>query len=466
MKHLRIIWIIALILSVVGCNLKGNRSIIVCGNIGDQSLSAVELKLRDTILVDSVKNGCFKFEIKNGYNAYANIHLRKWVPLYISENDSLHISLNGDGFIEYSGVGYGKCEYLYKKDMLADELGINDPRKIDIKLFSSLPNDFIDKVDSIKLLRLNLLKKYQQKHSGMNKVFINNEDKLINYYSINQLFKYPDVHKMLTKVEPDLPIDYFNFVEDIQTNDKVLFGFRDYKTALNYFLEYKAKKSHKEKQIDLLYAKYNLSKKLFKCNEIFENITSRFIGQYMNFNGIDKIDSLYFDFLQLAKNDCYKNRLKKAYSKWESLKTGRKAPEFEIKNAEGKLIKLSDFYGKIVYIDCWSTYCGPCIAEIPAMKKLSDEFNNEDIVFISISFDSDNKRWKKKLKEYNLNSVNLFTGGIKHPFKYDYNIKGLPRYILIDSEGTIIDATAEKPSEVKLRLKELVKTTYAKSNHR
>jgi thiol-disulfide isomerase/thioredoxin len=51
------------------------------------------------------------------------------------------------------------------------------------------------------------------------------------------------------------------------------------------------------------------------------------------------------------------------------LAKGNKAPEFEIINEKGTVVRLSDFYGKFVYIDCWSSFCGPCIKEMPDMKK-------------------------------------------------------------------------------------------------
>ena len=93
---------------------------------------------------------------------------------------------------------------------------------------------------------------------------------------------------------------------------------------------------------------------------------------------------------------------------------------------------------------------------MPAMKKLADELKNKRIVFISISSDEIIDRWLSKVKDFNMNTINLCTEGARHKFNNDYNAKAFPRYILIDDKGFIIDATAEKPSEIKEKLEQLL----------
>ena len=91
------------------------------------------------------------------------------------------------------------------------------------------------------------------------------------------------------------------------------------------------------------------------------------------------------------------------------------------------------------------------------MKKLSDELNKENIVFISISSDNDKEKWLSKIKEFKLvNTINLCTEGTNHRFNNDYNAKAFPRYILIDDKGYILDATADKPSVIKEKLEQLL----------
>ena len=69
------------------------------------------------------------------------------------------------------------------------------------------------------------------------------------------------------------------------------------------------------------------------------------------------------------------------------LKVSTNAPNFNLPNQNGETISLSDLKGKYVYIDVWATWCGPCIAEIPSLKKVEKLYHNKNIEFVSISID-------------------------------------------------------------------------------
>jgi thiol-disulfide isomerase/thioredoxin len=83
---------------------------------------------------------------------------------------------------------------------------------------------------------------------------------------------------------------------------------------------------------------------------------------------------------------------------------------FDYQNHSGKRTKLEDFRGKYVYIDVWATWCGPCRAEIPALKKIDQKYHNKNIVFVSISIDDtkDFEKWKTFVTEKQLSGVQLF----------------------------------------------------------
>ncbi|MGQ1910601.1 TlpA family protein disulfide reductase [Marinifilum sp. RC60d5] len=132
---------------------------------------------------------------------------------------------------------------------------------------------------------------------------------------------------------------------------------------------------------------------------------------------------------------------------------GKPAPQFTLFDINGKEVSLSDFKGKMVMMDCWATWCGPCVRGLPKFNKLKEKYAGENIVFLSISVDEDVELWKRKVNE---NKGGLFTGiqlntSInKNTFKKDLMVQGIPRYILIGADGLLIRREAPRPGTAEL----------------
>ncbi len=135
------------------------------------------------------------------------------------------------------------------------------------------------------------------------------------------------------------------------------------------------------------------------------------------------------------------------------LSKGKKSPEFKnYENYEGGTVSLADLKGKYVYIDLWATWCAPCKAEIPFLKLAEKEYHGKKIAFVSISVDDekDYEKWKKMVKEKELSGIQLFSKQDKL-FTEAYKLNGIPRFILIDPNGNIVDSNAPRPSDEKLK---------------
>ena len=147
-------------------------------------------------------------------------------------------------------------------------------------------------------------------------------------------------------------------------------------------------------------------------------------------------------------------------SKLSKLK-GTPSPKFnDYENYKGGTTSLDDLKGKYVYLDIWATWCGPCKAEIPYLKAIEKEFHDNNIAFVSISIDKKEAydKWKEMIVEKELSGIQLFADNDwNSQFVQDYEIEGIPRFILVDDKGNIVNADAPRPSNPKLKelLKEL-----------
>lgn len=134
------------------------------------------------------------------------------------------------------------------------------------------------------------------------------------------------------------------------------------------------------------------------------------------------------------------------------LKTGDQGLNFSFPDNNGKTVKFADLKGKVVLIDVWATWCGPCKAEIPHLKKLETEMHGTDVQVVSISVDEekDKAKWQKMIKDEQLGGLQLFASGWGDFAQY-YKITGIPRFMVFDRQGKVVTIDSPRPSSPELK---------------
>lgn len=190
-----------------------------------------------------------------------------------------------------------------------------------------------------------------------------------------------------------------------------------------------------------------------------EDIRDWYITQLLDeaftYSDFNETSFVYEEFKKICQNKDYLNLLERKCQTALRLQPGNPAPDFELKDINGQTVKLSDFRGKVVYIDFWSRSCPPCVQEFKnAMDKFREAYKDFDITYIYINVNDNEAIWKKAVAEYNLQGINLIAEGWeKNPVYQAYNVMGIPHYVLIDKEGKIVTNKCDRPSII-LMLKE------------
>lgn len=213
----------------------------------------------------------------------------------------------------------------------------------------------------------------------------------------------------------------------------------------------------------LLWQKYLTQDLMSKTETEFDNIFASFKIEYAELKKAHKdLDSTFFkdidsEFENVLKE--YKSYHKSKTTLLEALPAGSPSPTFEdFENYRGGTTSLSDLKGKFVYIDVWATWCAPCIREIPALKALDAMYHGKNIDFVSLSIDDNNSHgnswekakedWKTMIADKALSGIHLLApNGWQTEFVRAYKIDGIPRFILIDPDGNIVNADAPRPSD-------------------
>lgn len=142
--------------------------------------------------------------------------------------------------------------------------------------------------------------------------------------------------------------------------------------------------------------------------------------------------------------------LEKSSTNYFQSQKGEEAYDFTAFDREGNEVKLSDFAGKFVFIDNWASWCGPCLRHRPSVLELSRQFADQwDIVFLMVSLDSREKDWKRYFSRNLEDSAPatdlLIENGMQEDYGDRYNIRFIPKYVLIDPDGKIVDANLPEP---------------------
>lgn len=202
--------------------------------------------------------------------------------------------------------------------------------------------------------------------------------------------------------------------------------------------------------------------------------TERKLLQYKN---LDKILSETGDFnietrlkyLTKFKNDyqdtvLFNDFVKKYNVKFEI------DDDVQLVDNSGKTGTLNEFIsankGKVIYVDYWASWCAPCIAEMPSSKKFQKEMNNDNIVYLYLSTDRTEEPWQKALKKLELErSTSYRIMNANNSLQMDdLEIQFIPRYMIYDTNGRLVNKDAARPSESKLLKTQLMNVLNSSSN--
>lgn len=166
--------------------------------------------------------------------------------------------------------------------------------------------------------------------------------------------------------------------------------------------------------------------------------------------GYDKNKGQIAEFKSAYPKSIYTVNLEKGLDSIEKLRTGAVVDNFSFNDLEGNLVSLSDFKDKIIYLDLWASWCGPCIN---TFRTKTPEFENklrdrEDVVLMYISIDEKEEPWRNYLSKNPMRGVHLFAGkGFEAEIMKYFKVWGIPRYLIIGKDNKIIDVNAPRPGE-------------------
>lgn len=259
--------------------------------------------------------------------------------------------------------------------------------------------------------------------------------------------------------QDDEIIDHLNSLNlfspnEIEMLSKVFSGDRSV-TETEEFVSFIKANEQKLMEINL---RYNFQQLVKNSNMLNNGITrdlvlSQGISRYYFSNNLFPTSDEWSQLKNLIKNKWILNYLKDYGSEKTSVAQEKINPNQQELNSNFEEVKakyIDKYKGKIVYIDFYATWCGPCRQELPYAKQLHAEFKNEEVVFLNLCAKSKQEDWENFKRQYELEGENYLLNNEEFYILSDiYKVQGFPTYILIDKEGNVVDYNALRPSTKK-----------------
>lgn len=364
---------------------------------------------QNKLLLD--ENGAFEVETTLNDIAYLYCDFDKnkeeGLTFILEPNDTILMNFEGKDFwntVSFQGNAAPKFEY-YREDFKKTFIE-SDWKNISSKKLGS-PALFFRKLMELEDVKMRVLDKYKNKTSSTFYTLCQadiksniNRKMLPDIYQRAQKLKVPLDSKLIpalyrkkiTEINP--PQNELTVKSEHYPNNVL------YMTALAY--------PDKKNDIEHIGDYFQAHKSLFHPAFV-EVLSAEHLKEEINYKGVsEEVTKKIKNFEKEYPDSRFLPLIKETIANKEIFAIGKPALSFSLRDTAGRTVQLADFKGKVIYLDFWASWCGPCIAEMTPAKKIKKHFKDQpDLVFLYISLDKKESDWRKAIVKYQIEGTHL-----------------------------------------------------------
>ena len=437
----KISFLLSIILAISSCKQDNQFSLTIVSNLNTKDTIVFREFITDKVIAE--------FLLDSNVNNYT-------IPIEYPTAGVLECTAAEENYL-FSLTSGKRCSVLISKDGKISSDNICDSL---LNYLHTSNNEFINGVSNYIFSTVDLdsvVQIFEDFRIERENVIINHFNELTNeevnllqFHNSARIYSFLFYFGRIAK-QLDLNSHYYDFSENIDQNNtwiKTLPDILLYKYEIEFyklngsinsvesFIEYISTETQEDDLSDFLVSRY--------LNMVLEMPSNWKLHEFMINPEVLR------DILDQEKDNPYFEIIKKSSDSYFKSQKGEIAYNFKAVDKYGKEVQLDDFKGKVVLIDSWATWCGPCLNHRPAILKLAEKYkDNPSVVVLMISVDKNKTNWLNYLNKEDSDNYGMdlnIPNGMNTEFGNSFNIKTIPKYILIDKNGMIYNSDIPEPS--------------------
>ena len=430
-----------------------NNSVYLEGIIKG-GINSFNLSKRDVIsdesenyFIEIDSTGCFNYTLPVDYPQTVYMHLQTNgnIPsFFVFPSDTISIEFKDSLIFNYTD----KKHQIFNKNLGALTSTIHEKIR---ELLGSMEFREISEVELKS--RIDSVKKYLDEalqamsiKKELSEDFINLAKNEINFYLISSVADYEYLNEIVFNQKRDIPDSYYSKTRTIASEYDTLIFTHGAHTFFN-----RMQMRYLNKNIeDILSIKPSLTRDILLCRVINYSITKKDFKEARFL--IEKYSPLISN--NYLKQEI-KNRFEISYAIFQD--PANEAATLRAIRSDDKSGILNElinsFPNKVLYLKFWVPYCGPCMSQLPYVKQLEEKFNSNDFQVINLCAPYPRDNWRATIKERNIAGYHyLLNDNQYNALRASLNFQGIPRYVLINKNGDIINDDAPVPGVARMGL--------------
>jgi len=366
------------------------------------------------------------------------------IPVFLEPGDQLSVSFKGNNFLKtvfYRGKGANHNNYL--KDRVEKFKTFEGDLQDKIK--NSSPFQFMAYMEDVKTNKDLYVETYHHAHP-FSRRFLAHAEAEVDYWYAYQLLNYPWENPLHHNQEGPLavPENYYDFLKETEAvNENAL-------TSMNYvyFLDLLMSR-HREQPENESLDRFQLADK-YLAGKPLAFYHAKILSMDCRSGRAKQAGPAVKSYIDNSEFAEYNNVLRYVYNDAKGLQRNEVAPNFTLRDINGKQVELADLEGKVVYLDFWATWCPPCVYSLKNSKEWKKAFSSDQVAFVYVSLDKNQTSWRNFISRQGIKGTHLIVEDrdvYASKIAEAYKVKRLPAIFIIDQQGKVFYNSSAKDTQ-------------------